>query len=247
MCVEPFLHELAVLVRDAALLAPVDEIERAIERHADPDGPALDQLVEVAGKRRQHGLAHRKRQLGFELGGRQWNRDVRDWRFLRLLVAAARGECHHGTDEQNRGEIDPCLHDSLQLHVRGVVRRSAPNRRVEQECRKVWPLALWGIPINVPRASSLAAPTTDAADGDAAGSVARDTARARITIHCSGNGGTCPTNLPTELLSPIGPGGFEPPFSDPKSDVLPLDEGPVRSGKFSGAGKKEKGDGREET
>ncbi len=24
---------------------------------------------------------------------------------------------------------------------------------------------------------------------------------------------------------PIAPGGFEPPFSDPKSDVLPLDEG----------------------
>ena len=23
----------------------------------------------------------------------------------------------------------------------------------------------------------------------------------------------------------IAPGGFEPPFSDPKSDVLPLDEG----------------------
>ena len=28
--------------------------------------------------------------------------------------------------------------------------------------------------------------------------------------------------------SPIGPGGFEPPFSESKSDVLPLDEGPVR-------------------
>src|SRR6184192_1449527 len=25
----------------------------------------------------------------------------------------------------------------------------------------------------------------------------------------------------------IGPGGFEPPFPDPKSGVLPLDEGPV--------------------
>jgi hypothetical protein len=25
--------------------------------------------------------------------------------------------------------------------------------------------------------------------------------------------------------SKIAPGGFEPPFSDPKSDVLPLDEG----------------------
>jgi len=38
--VEPLLHELAVLIRDAALRAPVDEIERAIERHADPDGPS---------------------------------------------------------------------------------------------------------------------------------------------------------------------------------------------------------------
>jgi hypothetical protein len=27
--------------------------------------------------------------------------------------------------------------------------------------------------------------------------------------------------------SPIGPGGFEPPLTDPKSAVLPLDEGPV--------------------
>ena len=26
-------------------------------------------------------------------------------------------------------------------------------------------------------------------------------------------------------VNPIAPGGFEPPFSDPKSDVLPLDEG----------------------
>jgi hypothetical protein len=29
------------------------------------------------------------------------------------------------------------------------------------------------------------------------------------------------------LLTPIGPGGFEPPLTDPKSAVLPLDEGPV--------------------
>ena len=46
--VEPFLHELAVLVRDAALHALVDEVERAIERHADPHDPSLDDLVEVA-------------------------------------------------------------------------------------------------------------------------------------------------------------------------------------------------------
>ena len=29
------------------------------------------------------------------------------------------------------------------------------------------------------------------------------------------------------LRSLVGPGGFEPPFADPKSAVLPLDEGPV--------------------
>ena len=29
----------------------------------------------------------------------------------------------------------------------------------------------------------------------------------------------------TGAFFPIAPGGFEPPFSDPKSDVLPLDEG----------------------
>jgi hypothetical protein len=28
------------------------------------------------------------------------------------------------------------------------------------------------------------------------------------------------------FLSSIGPGGFEPPLTDPKSAVLPLDEGP---------------------
>ena len=33
----------------------------------------------------------------------------------------------------------------------------------------------------------------------------------------------------------IGPGGFEPPFSDPKSDVLPLDEGPATRSKLAGA------------
>ena len=30
-----------------------------------------------------------------------------------------------------------------------------------------------------------------------------------------------------ETLTSIGPGGFEPPLTDPKSAVLPLDEGPV--------------------
>src|SRR3954468_7362329 len=29
------------------------------------------------------------------------------------------------------------------------------------------------------------------------------------------------------MLSAVGPGGFEPPLTDPKSAVLPLDEGPV--------------------
>jgi hypothetical protein len=30
-----------------------------------------------------------------------------------------------------------------------------------------------------------------------------------------------------KAVSSIGPGGFEPPLTDPKSAVLPLDEGPV--------------------
>ena len=30
------------------------------------------------------------------------------------------------------------------------------------------------------------------------------------------------------LEATIAPGGFEPPFSDPKTDVLPLDEGALR-------------------
>jgi hypothetical protein len=34
------------------------------------------------------------------------------------------------------------------------------------------------------------------------------------------------TELEQKLLSTIGPGGFEPPLTDPKSAVLPLDEGP---------------------
>ena len=38
----------------------------------------------------------------------------------------------------------------------------------------------------------------------------------------------------------IGPGGFEPPFADPKSAVLPLDEGPAR-GKVKHCKQREKG------
>ena len=39
---------------------------------------------------------------------------------------------------------------------------------------------------------------------------------------CQGAGnGTMALGIP----GVIAPGGFEPPFSDPKSDVLPLDEG----------------------
>jgi hypothetical protein len=34
--------------------------------------------------------------------------------------------------------------------------------------------------------------------------------------------------LDHDLLTAIGPGGFEPPLTDPKSAVLPLDEGPAR-------------------
>ena len=33
--------------------------------------------------------------------------------------------------------------------------------------------------------------------------------------------------LEQRWLSPIGPGGFEPPLTDPKSAVLPFDEGPA--------------------
>jgi hypothetical protein len=35
--------------------------------------------------------------------------------------------------------------------------------------------------------------------------------------------------LAPDPASRIAPGGFEPPFSDPKSDVLPLDEGAATS------------------
>ena len=59
--VQPLLHELAVLVRHAALHALVDEVERAVERHADPHQPALDHLVEVAGERLQDGSRARPR------------------------------------------------------------------------------------------------------------------------------------------------------------------------------------------
>ena len=52
-------------------------------------------------------------------------------------------------------------------------------------------------------------------------------------IRAPNGGQTCPTNLPQEFVSPIGPGGLEPPFSDPKYDVLQLNERPVRSGKSS--------------
>lgn len=35
------------------------------------------------------------------------------------------------------------------------------------------------------------------------------------------------SKLKQNFVNPIGPGGFEPPLTDPKSAVLPLDEGPV--------------------
>ena len=42
---------------------------------------------------------------------------------------------------------------------------------------------------------------------------------------------TSKTNWSSKLeqffVSLIGPGGFEPPLTDPKSAVLPLDEGPA--------------------
>ena len=49
--VQPFLDELSVVVRHAARHALVNEVERAIEGHADPHEPPLDHLVEVAFER----------------------------------------------------------------------------------------------------------------------------------------------------------------------------------------------------
>ncbi len=41
----------------------------------------------------------------------------------------------------------------------------------------------------------------------------------------------------------IGPGGFEPPYPDPKSGVLPLDEGPAMLLAFNLAGQGTPGQG----
>src|SRR4051794_32262895 len=52
----------------------------------------------------------------------------------------------------------------------------------------------------------------------------------------------CPiwrSKLEQVFVSSIGPGGFEPPLTDPKSAVLPLDEGPVKC--LAGAGLKPSG------
>ncbi len=45
------LEQLERLVRQPALLPPVDEVVRAVERHADANRAALDDLVEVSGER----------------------------------------------------------------------------------------------------------------------------------------------------------------------------------------------------
>ena len=125
--VEPRLHELAVLVRDAALHAPVDVVERAIVRHPDPHCSPLDELVEVACKRLQHGVAYRRRQLGFELERRKCDLALFDWlRLLRCrLIVSACSECHHGANEQNSSELDPCPHHCHLLHVRRLLARPA--------------------------------------------------------------------------------------------------------------------------
>src|SRR5690349_16698910 len=41
-------------------------------------------------------------------------------------------------------------------------------------------------------------------------------------------------------FAPIGPGGFEPPLTDPKSAVLPLDEGPVFVSRVRSAGTRQR-------
>ena len=100
----------AVLVRHAALHALVDEVERAIERDADPHEPPLDHLVEVAGERLQDGLAHVLRQLGLEprLQG------VPEGGYLRArgcgLVVAARDEHHDDANQHSQGDFGSRVH-----------------------------------------------------------------------------------------------------------------------------------------
>ena len=67
MRVQPLFDEPPLLVRDAALDALVEEVERAIERHANPHDPSFDYGVEVAGEWLQDEVAHARRQLRFEL------------------------------------------------------------------------------------------------------------------------------------------------------------------------------------
>ncbi len=111
--VQPFLDELPVVVRHTALYALVDEVERAIERDADPHEPPLDHLVEVARERLQDGLAHGGRQLGFELGGRERGLFLgRLRRFCGRLPAAGR-ERHYDANEQNSSQLDLCTQDLL--------------------------------------------------------------------------------------------------------------------------------------
>ena len=52
--VQIVLERLQSLVRQPALLPLIDEIVRAVERHADANDTALDHLVEVAGERLVH-------------------------------------------------------------------------------------------------------------------------------------------------------------------------------------------------
>ena len=66
--VQIVLERLERLVRQPALLPLVDEVVRAVERHAHANRAALDHLVEVAGERLVHHEPHRFRE-GIERRG----------------------------------------------------------------------------------------------------------------------------------------------------------------------------------
>src|SRR6266576_6573707 len=61
--------------------------------------------------------------------------------------------------------------------------------------------------------SGLPAPAPGAPGGPSSGSLANPSVHLGLSKAWAGKG--------------IGPGGFEPPYPDPKSGVLPLDEGPA--------------------
>src|SRR5207247_8572676 len=63
--------------------------------------------------------------------------------------------------------------------------------------------------------SGLPAPAPGAPGGPSSGSLDNPSVHVGLSKVSNGQGGG------------IGPGGFEPPYPDPKSGVLPLDEGPA--------------------